>query len=163
MPDHFKGGTAIRVRRLAAWTATALIVLSGAVVACGDNSSGQCGDGQTVCDDMGQPLIYAPYIVPVYGIYGQPGYRPAVTIYPGAPNYHTTYINHPPNYSPPVAPKPPPANPSNAKPTTPVKAPAPPGYTAPKVTVKAPSVSVKAPSVKVNAPAPKAPSVKVGK
>lgn len=136
-----------------ACAALALIGLGAVVVACDDSGSySQCGDGTTVCDDQGVPLVYAPYFIPAYGIYGQPGYRAPVTIYPGAPNYHVTYVNHPPNYAPPVAPKPPPANPSNAKPTAPVKAPAPPGYKAPTVKVQAPSV--KAPSVGVNKPPP---------
>lgn len=146
----------MRVEHVTAWTAAALIVMGGAV-ACGNDS--YCGDGTTVCDEQGNPLVYAPYLIPAFGIYGQPGYRAPVTIYPGAPNYHVTYVNHPPTYSPPVAPKPPPANPSNAKPTAPVSAPAPSGYKPPKVSsggggVNAPSVKVNAPSVKVNAPAP---------
>lgn len=146
------------MRRAAAWAAVSVIALG--VVACGDDSASQCGDGQTVCDDFGNPLIYAPYLIPAYGIYGHPGYVAPITIYPGAPNYHTTYVNQPPNYTPPVAPKPPPANPSNAKPTAPVKAPAPPGYKAPSVKVNAPSVGVKAPSVAPKAPPP---AVKSGK
>jgi|SRR5882757_7752631 len=152
----------VQLKDVTAWTAAALIV-AGVAVAC--DSGTQCGDGMTVCDDQGVPLVYAPYIQPAYGIYGQPYYRPPITIYPGAPNYHTTYINHPPNYNPPVAPKPPLANPSNAKPTAPVNAPAPPGYKAPTVKVSAPSVKVSAPSVGIKpaAPAPKAPSVKTGK
>jgi len=130
----------------------AALVAMGPVAACDDHSS-QCGDGVTVCDDAGMPLIYAPYLIPAYGVYGMPGYRAPVTIYPGAPNYHTTYINKPPDYKPPVAPKPPPANPSNAKPTAPVKAPAPPGYKAPTVKVNAPSV--RAPSVGVKPAQPR--------
>jgi hypothetical protein len=126
-----------------------VIALGGAVVACDDSGTTYCGDGQTVCDDSGNPLIYAPYIYPAYGIYGHPGYVAPVTVYPGAPNYHTTYVNHPPNYTPPVAPKPPPANPGNK--STTVKAPAPPGYKPPTVKVQAPTV--KAPSVGVNKPA----------
>lgn len=139
-------------RRAAAYAAVSLIALAG--VACGGNDD-PCGT--TVCDQQGQPLIYAPWIVPAYGTFGYPGYVAPVTIYPGAPNYHTTYVNHPPNYTPPVAPKPPAPNPGNAKPTAPVKAPAPPGYRAPSVKVNAPSV--KAPSL---APA-RPPSVKSGK
>lgn len=135
-------------RRLVA-AAAVLAIVAGGVAAC----DSQCTDGSTVCDG-GVPLIYAPYLVPAYGIYGQPGYRPGVTIYPGAPNYHVTYVNKPPNYTPPTAPAPPAANPANAKPTAPVKAPAP--------NVKTPSTpGVNAP--RVNAPAVKAPSVKVGK
>jgi len=142
------------LKRLAAAAGIAALISMG-VLGC-DSNAVQCGDGTQVCDDAGLPLIYAPYIVPAYGVYGMPGYVAPVTIYPGAPNYHNTYINHPPDYKPPVAPKPPPANPSNAKPTAPVKAPAPPGY---KPTVKVQAPSVKAPSVK--APSVKAPSVGV--
>ena len=131
--------------------------LTAVVVACSNDQYSQCGDGHTVCDQNGNPLLYAPYIMPAYGIYGQPGYHPAITIQPGAPNYHVTYINHPPNYTPPVAPAPPPSNPKNTVPKAPVSAPAPPGYKAPTVKVSAPSVKVNAPSVGIKpaAPAPK--------
>lgn len=140
----------MKYQTVTAWTAAAAIALGGAVVACDDGTYITCPAGQ-VCDDGGQPLIYAPYIVPAYGIFGQPGYHQSVTYYPGSPQYHTTYVNHPPNYNPPVKPPPPSSNPRNTVATS-VKVSAPPGYTAPKVTVKAPSVGVNAPSVGVGKP-----------
>lgn len=74
------------------------IAAAGVLTACDHDHHSQCDDPGIACDDHGSVLVYAPYIVPAYGIFGTPGYHSAVTIQPGAPNYHTTYINQPPNY-----------------------------------------------------------------
>lgn len=121
----------------------AVLMLSFTLTACDED---QCGDGSTVCDENGQELVYAPYLVPAYGNYGQPGYIAPHTIYPGAPGYVPTYQGKPPNYTPPVQPRPPSPNPNNIQPTAPVKPAAPPGYKPPSV--NAPRVN----APRVNAP-----------
>lgn len=94
-----------RVRVAAAFSAIALAV---GIVACSSDDYDRCPDYQ-----CGDGLFFAPYIVPAYGVFGQPGYHQSVTIMPGAPNYHTTYVGQPPNYTPPSGAK---VNPSTAKP-----------------------------------------------
>lgn len=90
--------------------AIAAIGLAVGIVACDytDNSTSNCPDYQ-----CGDGLYFAPYIVPAYGIFGQPGYHAAITIQPGQPNYRTTYVGKPPNFTPPTGAK---VNPSTAKP-----------------------------------------------
>lgn len=96
-----------KARVTAALASIALAV--GIVAACGDHNDyrncpdWECGDG----------LFLVPYIVPAYGVYGQPGYRAPVTIQPGSPNYRPTYYGKPPNFTPPSGAK---VNPPGQKP-----------------------------------------------
>ena len=145
--------------------ALAAIALSaGIVVACDDGYDNcpdwQCGDG----------LFLAPYIIAPVGIYGHPGYVAPVTIMPGSPSYHTTYVGKPPNFTPPPSAK---INPPGAKPPANYKPPT--GSTLTVQKAPKPSGNVQPGSTgsksgggnqtvqKAPAPAPKAPSVKSGK
>ncbi|MCV7174919.1 hypothetical protein [Mycolicibacterium sphagni] len=141
------------MKRALAGVAITAMVGAGIVTAC--SSSNQCLDPNVVCDEGGSLLIYAPYIIPAFGIYGTPSYRPAITIQPGAPGYIPRYQGKPPNYAPPRPLSPPASNPRNTVPAAPLRpAPAPaPAGSGPKV--NAPSVS----APKVNAPSVKSPSI----
>jgi len=131
---------------------TLMVVAMMAALLTACDSYSECDRPEVVCDDHGSVLVYAPYIYPAYGIYGQPGYIAPRTVYPGAPGYRETFVGKPPTYTPPKPVARPPTNPGNTKPVTPPKPAVQPGYKPPS----APKVD----APKVNAPKPAAPAPK---
>jgi len=87
------------IKRVAAGVAVAAIATGVAVTACEQRHYDPCWDNP--CDEYGHVLVFAPYFVPAFGIYGRPGYRPPQWIQPGQSGYRPSFQGKPPNYNPP--------------------------------------------------------------